>query len=338
MQRSTRVLAIGLALVGLAVSTALAIDYLGPAPAYCAEGGCATVRASTWSHPLGIPTPLLGAGFFATMLVLLAIAPRATRVRRVVAVGGAAIAIALIALQGAVIGAWCKLCLIVDTSAIALAVVTVAGAIDAGIKRRGAVAIAAFGLAAAGAPIAIAVIAPAAPPVKTVTTTAAVPDVIAHDQVAGAVTIVEFIDFECPYCRALSARLATAVEKCGRPVRIVRKMVPIAAHAHAMPAAIAWCGAEAQGKGEAMAEALLAADPDTLTPEGCEQIAAKLGLDLARYRATCAAPETTARIAADRAAAKSLGVKYLPTLMIGKTTFSGAAATEDELVAAIKGA
>src|SRR5262245_12254874 len=218
MKRSTRVLSIGLALVGLAVSTALAIDYLGPAPAYCAETGCATVRASTWSHPLGIPMPLFGAAFFATMLVLLAIAPRATRARKVVAAGAAATAIALIVLQGAVIGAWCKLCMIVDTSTLALAVVTFAGTIEAPLRRRAATfAIAALGAVAIAAPIAIGVIAPGeAPPAKTVTT-ARVQDVVAHDQIAGAVTIVEFMDFECPFCRAMAARLATAVEKCGRP-------------------------------------------------------------------------------------------------------------------------
>lgn len=337
MKRSARVLSIGLALVGLAVSTALAIDYLGPAPAYCAETGCATVRASAFAHPLGIPTPLLGAAFFATMLVLLALAPRATRVRKTAALGGALIAIALIALQGAVIGAWCKLCLIVDTSTLALAAVTLLGSIDTRVRRRGAIAIAALGAAAIAAPVVYGVVAPADVPATRTVATAGLPDAIAREQVAGTVTIVEFIDFECPYCRDLSARLATAVEKCGRPVKIVRKMVPIAAHAHAMPAAIAWCGAEAQGKGEAMAQALLAADPETLTPEGCEQIAAKLGLDLDRYRATCAAPETAARIASDRAVARSIGVKMLPTVYIGKTTFTGAAASEDELVAALRG-
>src|SRR5215510_12131896 len=113
-----RIATLAFALVGLAVSVALAIDYLGPAPAYCAEGGCATVRESAWSHPLGIPMPIVGAAFFATMLALVALGPRAQRLARAAAIGGGAAALGLILLQGAVIGAWCKLCLIVDSSAI----------------------------------------------------------------------------------------------------------------------------------------------------------------------------------------------------------------------------
>lgn len=323
-----------LALVGLVVSVALAIDYLGPAPAYCAASGCATVRASSWSHPLGVPMPVVGAAFFAIALGLVALAPR-SRIRRAWLVAGGAAGLGLVVLQGAVIGAWCKLCMIVDGAAIALAVLAVVGRELPAIGRRAKLAVAGLVAAAIALPIALAEPA-AAPPAPAVA--AVLPAPVAREQAAGVVTIVEFLDFECPFCRALAGRLSAAVARAGRPVRIVRKMVPLRVHPHAMPAAIAWCGAEAQGQGDAMAAALFAAPVEALTAEGCERIAGALGLDLAAYRAACADPTTRARIAADLEAARTAGVRLLPTVFVGATQFVGAAATEDDLVAAIRGA
>jgi uncharacterized membrane protein/predicted DsbA family dithiol-disulfide isomerase len=333
--RAATVATVVLALVGLVVSVALAIDHLGPAPAYCAADGCATVRESVWSRPFGIPTPLIGAGFFAMTLVLVAAAPRATDLRRGWQLAGGAIAIGFLVLQGAVIGAWCQLCIVADAAALALAVLAAAPIVLAPVRGRGAAGIAAVALAAVAVPIAIAE--PAAPPPAPAV--AAVPDAVAREQVAGAVTIVEFIDFECPHCRAFHAKVAQAIAtaKVDRPVRIVRKMVPIPRHAGALPAALAWYGADAQGKGDAMAEALIAAPTRELTTEGCERIAAQLGLDVAAFRAACASPEARARLVADAAAAEAAAVAVLPTVYIGATRFQGAGATDAQLVAALRG-
>jgi protein-disulfide isomerase len=325
-----------LALTGLAVSVALAIDHLGPVPAYCAEGGCATVRESAWSHPLGIPTPLIGAGFFAIMLALIAVAPRGAAVRRGLAIAGGLAAIGFIVIQGAVIGAWCELCLVVDGAAIALAGLALARSITP-VRRAGAAVIGGLAVAAIAAPIAIAgVRSPDGVPAPVVAAT--LPDVIAREQVPGVVTIVEFMDFECPHCRRMHGRLAAAIEKGARPVRLVRKMVPLNIHPGALAAALAWCAADAQGKGDAMADALIAAHPSTLTARGCERIAEMLGLDLVAYRATYAAKTTQARVEADLDAAKAAGVKYLPTIYVGSSAFMGAGATEAELIAAIQDA
>src|SRR5690349_259158 len=74
------VAALGVAIVGLGASIASLVDYLGASPAFCAETGCATVRESAWSHPLGVPMPLLGIAFFAAAIGLgLVEAPRLRR-------------------------------------------------------------------------------------------------------------------------------------------------------------------------------------------------------------------------------------------------------------------
>ncbi|HEY0253462.1 MAG TPA: DsbA family protein, partial [Kofleriaceae bacterium] len=104
-----------------------------------------------------------------------------------------------------------------------------------------------------------------------------VPEVIAREQKPGVATIVDFVDFECPFCRRFAPTLDAAIASATVPVRLVRKMTPLKIHPHAMTAALAWCCADAQGKGDAMAKALFEAPVDKLTPEGCEQIAVDVG-------------------------------------------------------------
>src|SRR5262245_36621742 len=145
--RRTRVLsflAIALAILGFSASVASLIDFLSPEPAFCADSGCTTVRASAWAHPLGVPMPVLGIAFYAAMIALAFVAR--PRLRKLLAIAGGAWAIFLIALQAFVIDAWCKLCMIADPVAIAHAVVVVAGAATIRFTiRRGALALPAIG-------------------------------------------------------------------------------------------------------------------------------------------------------------------------------------------------
>ncbi|HEY0253461.1 MAG TPA: vitamin K epoxide reductase family protein [Kofleriaceae bacterium] len=115
-----------LALIGFGASIASALDYFAAQPTFCAESGCETVRQSAWSHPLGIPMPLVRLAFYGLMIALCFV--EKPRVRMLAAVAGAAWAIFLITLQATVIGAWCKLCMIADPTAIVQAIVIVAGA------------------------------------------------------------------------------------------------------------------------------------------------------------------------------------------------------------------
>ncbi|MDB4953413.1 MAG: hypothetical protein JWO36_982 [Myxococcales bacterium] len=315
--RVLTIVALGVSLLGFAASIASFVDYLGPT--FCAETGCELVRASAWSHPLGVPMPVLGAGYFATMIALAFVSR--PRFRIALAISGALWAVALIALQAFVIGAWCKLCMIVDPIAIVLAILVVAGAGTLRLTVRRAVslvpvlAVALFAIGAFGRH--------AQPAISST-----LPAVVQHAQVPGQVTVVEFVDFECPFCRAMQTKLASAIE--GKPVSVVRKMVPLPQHEHALPAALAWCCAEAQGKGDAMAAALFAADPAELTPDRCEQIAARVGCDLERYRRDF--PATIGRVAADMLDARGAGIRSLPTIFIGNEQLVGASYSTSEIV------
>lgn len=311
-------------LVGLAASVASLYDYVGPAPAFCAESGCATVRASAWSHPLGIPMPALGILFFAVMLVLAFV--ERPRLRVALAATGAAWGVVLIALQAFVIHAWCKLCLIADPSVIVTGLAVIAGART--IRFTWPRALAAVPGAAACV-LALRLIAHTAPPPVPPGT----PSFVVAAQQPGVVTVVELVDFECPFCRALAPKLSDALRAANVPVRVIRKMVPLPMHPHAMPAALAWCCAAAQGKGDAMADALFAAPPDELTSEGCEKIAARVGCDLDRYRRDL--PAMVGKVAADMLDARGGDVHSLPTVFVGTDRLVGANHTTADLVAAI---
>lgn len=335
MRRALPVLAIAIMLVGLAASAASLADSLEAAPAFCAESGCAAVRTSAWAKPLGVPLPVVGIAFFSSLLAFSLF--DFARARRAVAIAGAVGAIGLVGLQAFVIGAWCKLCLVADLSALSIGVLALMPRAWSPLPRALAFGAGALGTLAIAAPLALSGGTPPAPPAPPAG--AGVPAVIAREQVAGRVTIVDFIDFECPFCRMLHGRLTAAIDqatKAGVDVRVVRKMVPLAKHPGALPAAIAWCCATNQGKGDAMAEALIAAPTSSLTTDGCEKLAAQIGCDMDRYRRDAASPATKARIDRDVADARAAGVGSLPTVYIGATPFVGAAASTEDLLAAIR--
>ncbi|HEX4419552.1 MAG TPA: vitamin K epoxide reductase family protein [Kofleriaceae bacterium] len=334
---------LGFAVVGLGASIASLIDYLGDSATFCAESGCNTVRESLWAHPLGIPMPVLGIAFYAAALGLGFVdTPRAARLRRGLAVAGAGWAIFLIVLQASVIGAWCKLCMVADPAAIGYAVLVLAGATALRpTLARGLAVIPAVGAAVALLALITHDPAPADPGPSGSPGTAAlgatgsaqpaVPAFVTQAQIPGAATVVEVVDFECPFCRRMQDRLAAAIAQATGPVHVVRKMLPLQIHSHAMPAALAYCCADAQGKGDAMAAALFAAKPDELSAEGCEKIAASVGCDLERYRADL--PGAEARVAAEMAEARAAGIHSLPTVFIAGERIVGARKSTEELTA-----
>ena len=62
------------------------------------------------------------------------------------------------------------------------------------------------------------------------------------------ITIVEFSDFQCPYCATVQATLATVLPEYGTEVRVVFKNYPLSFHRHARTIAIAAECAQAQGR------------------------------------------------------------------------------------------
>lgn len=307
MKRAATLAAVGFAVVGLAASIASAIDYFAADAAFCAESGCATVRASAWSHPLGVPLPVLGIAF---NLVALALCFWPSRFRPLVAIAGGAVGLGLISVQAFAVGAWCKLCLVADPAAIGYAVSVLAGA---KVVRSGRW----LALPALASALGVLYLW-TRPPTNA----------IVAPRTAG---IVEYVDFECPFCREMNTRVTAAIAKVGKPIAIERHMVALPQHPGAMPAAIAWCCANRQGKGDAMADALFELPVEQLTDAHCAEVAERLGCDMTRYRLD--APLAVGDIAVDMMNAKLAGVRGLPTLLVNGNQVVGASASTEQLVA-----
>ncbi len=130
------------------------------------------------------------------------------------------------------------------------------------------------------------------------------------------VTIVEWADFECPACQAMSPVLDSMVERFPGQVRLVYKNYPLKdKHPHAEAAARASVAAGAQGKFWEMHHKLFAAHGKLETSD-IEEIAKELGLDMAKFRADQNAALTLERIEKDVKQAEGLGLSGTPFILI----------------------
>lgn len=148
----------------------------------------------------------------------------------------------------------------------------------------------------------------------------------------GEVTIVEFFDYRCAFCRRVAGVVAQLQQDDPR-VRVVYKDFPILGEASEV-AARAALASEAQGRHQAFHDALLAAQEE-LTREEVLRIAAEVGLDAKRLGADMNKAEWSAVLARNRALAAELGISGTPAFVVGQEIQMGAAelATLRDLVA-----
>ena len=130
------------------------------------------------------------------------------------------------------------------------------------------------------------------------------------------VTIVEFSDFQCPFCARSEALVAQALQAYPTQARVVFKHFPLVSiHPQAMPAALAAVAAQRQGKFWEMHEVLFA-NQRALAPEQIEEYARRIGLDLQRFKADIASDEVKAQVQADIDLARRSGVRGTPTIFV----------------------
>lgn len=137
-------------------------------------------------------------------------------------------------------------------------------------------------------------------------------------------TIVEFSDFQCPYCRMYAETLQRVRQLHGENVSIVFRHYPIASiHPHATDAALASECAAAQQKFEAYHDVLFQ-NQDSIGSKRWSEFAIEAGVpDTARF-AGCMRDRTYAqRIEADLRSAAELGVDATPTSIINGMKISG---------------
>ncbi|HEY5922210.1 MAG TPA: thioredoxin domain-containing protein [Kofleriaceae bacterium] len=129
------------------------------------------------------------------------------------------------------------------------------------------------------------------------------------------VTIVEFSDFQCPYCERQIAGLKHVRQKFGDQVRIVYRHFPLANHRDAQLAAEASVAAADQGKFWAFHDELWRRSGN-LTRADLESIAQTAGLDMVKFRSVLDERRYYDAVVAETAAAQALGVTATPTLFI----------------------
>ena len=154
------------------------------------------------------------------------------------------------------------------------------------------------------------------------------PIVAGRDHIRGPVnapmTLVEYGDFECPFCGAATGVVAELRERFGDDLRYVFRHLPLAdVHPHAELAAEAAEAAAAQDRFWDMHD-LLFANQDQLQFEDLVGYAGKLDLDVEEFTRTLTESRHAARIRDDVASAEASGARGTPTFFIGEDRHEGA--------------
>ncbi|RJO65839.1 MAG: thioredoxin [Myxococcales bacterium] len=137
------------------------------------------------------------------------------------------------------------------------------------------------------------------------------------------ITIIEFSDFQCPFCERVEKTIDQVMEEYKGKVRIYFRHNPLPFHKDATPAAKAAIAAQAQGKFWEM-HAKLFADRKDLSEAGLEAKAKEIGLNLDKYKKVIKDQATEDQIKADMEEAKNFGARGTPAFFINGRKLTGA--------------
>lgn len=354
-----RALAILAAIFGAGVSAYLLVEYTTGQAGLCLTGsGCDEVRASDFAYPFGIPMPIFGVAFYLVAIWLayrslsgahlLGVAPRVLLV--VVAVAGVAVSAVLTGLEAFVVEAFCTWCL---ASAVTSVVLLVAAAglaltpeppVESGgssrvrqqrartveAERRGLRRLATIGTSLTTLLFASLLVVGAV-------SGGTGGDTTGGDELApassphlgtGAVTVVEFADFQCPGCAVVGPILSQMA--AGNEMTLVYRYFPLEGiHANALASARAAEAAKLQGGFWSMSdllyarqaawENLSAADADAYFAS----LAGEIGLDVGQWTSDYGSSAVRNAVARDAAAARDLNLPGTPTIYIGGELYEG---------------
>jgi protein-disulfide isomerase len=142
-----------------------------------------------------------------------------------------------------------------------------------------------------------------------------------------AVTIIEFSDFQCPFCKDSQSTLKKVLQTYGNNVRLVFKHLPLEIHSQALSSARASFCAGEQDKFWQYHDALFASD--NFSPEAFNKMAADLGLDLPSFKKCFDSELSRASVLNDVQEAKRLGINGTPTFIVNGTLVRGAHSFDD---------
>lgn len=137
-------------------------------------------------------------------------------------------------------------------------------------------------------------------------------------------TIVEFSDFQCPFCQRFAPTVQQVLKEYGNKVRFVYKHFPLdSIHPWARPAALASECASEQGKFWEYHDALFARQ-DEFGTDFWSKLAGELKLNVGKFNDCVSSGKYAARVDADYKQGLSAGVRGTPHTIVGNIPVSGA--------------
>src|SRR5579885_1410332 len=136
------------------------------------------------------------------------------------------------------------------------------------------------------------------------------------------VTLVEFSDFQCPFCIAATPQLEAVLKAYPTQVKLIFKQFPLDTHAQAPLAAAAALAAHKQGKFWPMYDGLFA-QKGHLSRKGILGLAAGLHLDMNRFQADLDSAAIKRAVDKDISDGERINVDSTPTLFIDGQRFNG---------------
>ena len=137
----------------------------------------------------------------------------------------------------------------------------------------------------------------------------------------GDITVVEFFDYNCGYCKKAFVDVLAAAEK-DKQIKLVLKEFPILSKGSEETARVA-LAAKMQGKYWEFHRAMLES-PGQANEASALKVAEKVGLNIAKIKTDMASPEVKAEIARTRALAQKLGIQGTPHFLVGERSIGGA--------------
>jgi protein-disulfide isomerase len=137
------------------------------------------------------------------------------------------------------------------------------------------------------------------------------------------IELIEFADFQCPYCQAVSPTLKRVLDTYGDRIRFVYRNFPLANHPQARPAAEAAQCANEQGKFWPFHDRLFG-EPGKLSDEDLKKTAAALGMDAAQFNKCVDERKYRTIVETDTRAGTDAGVTGTPAFFVNGRLLSGA--------------
>jgi protein-disulfide isomerase len=145
--------------------------------------------------------------------------------------------------------------------------------------------------------------------------------IVLDDGGPGAVTVVEFLDFECEACGAAYPLVEDLRTRYTGEITYVVRYFPLPGHVNSLNAALAAEAASQQGKFEEMYHALFQSQSEwgeaqETRTDLFRSFAEDIGLDMTMYDHAVSDPATTLRISSDFEDGRALGVASTPTFFV----------------------